>query len=133
MSITVKMNIDKVIAGIKRKNGIIRQRAQSGMVKGMRFYEAKFVKEQLSGRKSASFGHNRITGTLARSWRTTVKDAGRDFVVTLATSTIYARTHQFGDPKRNIPKRLRILEDFRESGLSLITESISDELRKFIR
>lgn len=130
MSFKFKGNFNEVRASLKRKNGIIRARLTQGMLFGIRLFEAKIVKEQMSGRKSPGFGLNVITGTLRRSWIVTQMDIITDFIVTLGTTTIYARTHQFGDIKRNIPKRLHVLEDFKVSGSSLIRESMLDRLKK---
>ena len=116
-----------------------------GMRQGMLAYENKMVREQMTGRP----GLKRQTGTLARSWHVRVRRIGNtDARARLATSTKYAKIHQYGGTIRpnkkkylrfkfpdghwitvrsvKIPKRLRVIEDFKKSGLPMMRKKMRE-------
>ncbi len=127
-----KHNIDQIIIRLKEKDKRTVKLAQQGMKRGMRKFESKIIKEQMSGRKG-SMGLNAPTGTLRRSWFITTWGRGIDFFTRLATTTKYAAVHQFGSEKKNIPKRLTILEDFKKSGMLILTREVYKALIKGYR
>ena len=130
MSFKYKSNINRIIASLKNKDVRAMQAAKGGMVRGMQFYEGYMIRTQMTGRKSDDFGLNVQTGNLRASWAVNSENEGMggDLVVTLGTRTKYAAVHQFGYPPRNIPKRLRVLEEFKTMGNRMIGQSVSKAL-----
>ncbi len=110
---------------------------EEGMVTGMRLFESQMIREQMSGRKSANFGLKRQTGNLARSWFVNAMHTAGTYIVSWATRTKYAATHQYGRFQRigrsrgfRIPKRLYLLEAFKKKGLQLISREVARKLYK---
>jgi phage gpG-like protein len=111
-----------------------------GMYKGMVTFGGFVEKKQLSGRRGPGYGLNRPTGTLARSWRVTKNK--EQLAVKLGFASKYAAIHQFGGvidwpgtfdgfgkgipiPPHDItiPKRLHIIEEFKQYGIRDIAEA----------
>lgn len=95
------------------------ERAEAGLVRGMRLIEGRIVKDQLSGRP----GLNRRTGTAASSWYVhTRRDSSFAAVLSNSPRAWYLRVHQQGatftvsrggkSHTVRIPKRLHIPEFF---------------------
>jgi len=142
MSIKSKFNTDQLIARLKGKKKRILADLKNAQVRGMRFFEARFITLQLSGRKGNIF-LNRPTGKLADSWFIQKFDEGKDFVTKLATSLKYARIHQFGGTNVipnafgrgitvsvTIPKRLFLFESFEVTGRILIGDEMRTSLKR---
>ena len=151
MAITFKTNIKAFTKALENKNSRLGKGARLAMVRGMRFYEGKMIAEQMTGRP----GLKTQTGQLRNSWQIRTEEKGDvGFSVSLGTSVVYARIHQFGGtikPKIKeflvfkidgqfiktkevtIPKRLRILEDFEKSGKQIIRRELVDGIRKALK
>jgi phage gpG-like protein len=83
---------------------------RDAVAQGMRLFEGHIIREYYSGRKSESSGLDRTSGALARSWRISQVMRGKgglNIAVKLATSSAYARIHEFGGVIR--PKRAKAL------------------------
>lgn len=98
------------------------------MKRGMHLWQTELIKEQMSGRVFPLFGLNRKTGNLARSWR--VVQNKTDSVIS-GTTTSYAKTHQFGDDRKHIPKRLYVIEDFQTSGAKIIMDEVNAAMKTY--
>lgn len=133
-TVTLKSNVDTIINKLKNKDKRALAATEQGMVVGMRLFESRMIREQMSGRKSADFGLKRQTGTLARSWFTTTEHTGKNFIVAWATRVKYAIYHQKPPGNENIasniPKRLHLLEAFKKRGLQIISREVSRRLFK---
>lgn len=84
--------------------------APMAMTKGMELFLGQFQRDQLhirdgkvaayggfgTTKRTSMFGLRNISGTLLRSWRVTTRNLGYDVVVRLATSSPYAKIHQYG-------------------------------------
>lgn len=133
MTMELSINVDNLVQALRERKANVTKLSQNGLKQGMRFFEGKMIKEQLSGRVMHYWGLNRVTGTLARSWRIDSQGENEEFKVRLSTSIPYARIHQFGGNtgkggRTFIPKRLYIYEDFQKSGIELIKRSITTSL-----
>jgi hypothetical protein len=147
-----KSNADKIIAALKKKSDTTLIAAERGMVKGLRLFEGKLVREQLSGRKGTK-GLNRRTGNAANSWVPIIKRDMKDIVGRLASRAFYLKTHQegmtirpkasnrlvfsIGDrtifaKKVNIPKRLYVYEEWKKTGAGIIRREMLKEVQKVI-
>jgi len=148
MAIKFKTNIKDFNKALENKNSRFGKASRRAIVQGMRFFEGKIIAEQMTGRP----GLKTQTGQLRNSWQVKTEEKGAvGFSVSLGTSVIYARIHQFGGvikPKIKeflvfkiagklimtkrvtIPKRLRILEDFEKSGKQIIRRELVDAARK---
>jgi phage gpG-like protein len=129
---------EKLRASLKKRGVKIRDALSDGLMSGMRLFESHIVKNQMSGRRGAGYGLNRQTGTLARSWKIRKRVTANDEVISLGTSTPYARIHQFGGMAgRNrsvrIPKRLHVLEDFQSKGDDFLMKGVKTKLRNAVR
>jgi phage gpG-like protein len=143
MKFRIKTNFKEIMKGLENKDRKAMIAVENGMVRGMRLFESKIIAEQMTGRP----GLKVQTGNLRRSWVVGVERDIGSTVVTLGTATKYARAHQFGTiikhpgssngfgkgikiPAHEVkmPKRLHILEDFKASGLQILSKQVSREL-----
>lgn len=123
------LDVNKVIQMLREENKRILSSIKTGMYKAVRFFEADIIKQQMSGRRSPGFGLNRRTGALARSWFTTIKDVTGDYAISLATNVKYAAVHQYGFEKRNIPKRLYVIEQWDKTGQEFMSYYIVKQIQ----
>jgi hypothetical protein len=148
-------NVQDVVASLGIKRDKIINASRRGLIKGMEYFSAKIITEQMGQRSNTSLGVR--TGYLRRSWKVKAYDTsfGGITIVKLATDAPYAAVHQFGSkdwdglfhgrtaegrfgkrierqigtPKRhNIPKRLHVYEDFQSSGPTILQRSVRDEV-----
>lgn len=149
---TQKNNIRGLLKKIDLKKSIALKALGVGMVKGMREFEARIIKTQISGRPGL-IPHSGAAGLHGSFF---IKDKGREEnkVVTLASRSKYIRIHQFGGVIKakhspylvfrigsriymkksvTIPKRLHIYEDFRGAGRKLVIQQMLLELKARIR
>lgn len=140
-------NIDKVIEALNAKGEAILSQISRGMTEGMEIFKGHVIKEQMSGRQSASFGLNRVTGTLARSWWVREEGSGENFLTRMGTEVKYAAVHQYGwkgptkrkdgspGRMRITPKRLYVLESFYKwgKGTQFMTAAVSKRLSRYIK
>ena len=150
MSISYDSNVKKIIASLNKKEKLSLVAGGKGIVKGMNFFQSKIIKEQMSGRIGKK-GLNVQTGALRRSWFIKSREMADNFISTLATSSVYAISHEKGltiRPKTakalyfkigdkqiiakqvKIPKRLNIIADFRKSGIRIISNEVIKEISK---
>jgi hypothetical protein len=148
-------NIQDTIAQLGVKRDKIIASSRKGLIKGMEYFKADVIINQLSGRSNRSLG--RVTGYAARSWEIKAYDTnfGGITVVKLQTEAPYLKVHQTGSKdwdgtfggkdingryakrvvrqigtgrRHNIPKRLHVYEDFKEKGPALLDRSVCDEV-----
>jgi hypothetical protein len=148
-------NVQDTVAKMGVKRDKILAASKRGLVKGMEYFMAKIILEQMGRHSNTSLGVR--TGYLRRSWKVTKYDTnfGGISIVKLATDAPYAAVHQFGSrdwdgtfhgrtaegrfakhaerqvgaPKRhNVPKRLHVYEEFQTSGPALLQRSVRDEV-----
>lgn len=137
--ITLRTNIEQVLRGMGMRKKLLVKEMVEALVKGMRKYESHIIRNQMSGRRSPSYGLNRQTGTLARSWKLKTINLGTtNYGISLSTSSVYARIHQFGGwTGRNhasyIPKRLWIYEEYKKIGRPDIIGRIDRAVSKFAK
>jgi len=75
-----------------------------GLFKGVK--EAMFYSEGKAKRNFGGAGQLQVrSGHLRRSIKTSVKEGIGEIVGNIGSNVIYAATHEFGDPSRNIPAR----------------------------
>lgn len=152
MGSSFKSNADAMVKALEKRSPEIQSALITGLKQGMRGFESKIIKEQMTGRP----GLKRQTGTLARSWSVrTVNKTNEDAAVRLSTSTKYARIHQYGGrikPRKKetlrfqfpdghwvttksvyIPKRLYVYEDFRKNGLPIIKKTMIRQFAKVFK
>ena len=103
-----------------------------GMLKGMR--KAMFVVEARAKSRMGTRPELFIqSGHLRRSIQSGVEERAGRVVGWIGTKVIYGRTHELGDPSRNIPKRPYLepsFEDKEEEIRNLIRNSIIKEVSK---
>lgn len=158
MNIEHRSNAEEIARKILAFDESLIDAMQLGLLKGMRQFEGKMVKEQFSGRKSDNTGLNMRSGMAANSWYLRPSGSGKEYAVTLANTpnawyvTVHQH-HQFNGVIRAknkpylkfeipgvgwrqkkevyIPKRLFILEDFAKDDTSqMIKRTILKEAVK---
>jgi hypothetical protein len=133
------------IPDIAKKFGIRARILENAVVKGLEDglykFQTQIIRKQLSGRP----GLKVRTGKARGSWRVRIRRAGaRDVAVTLGSTAWYLEVHQKGKLIRarrvpylvfrignrwirkkqvRIPKRLRILEDFKAQGQKILKQA----------
>lgn len=150
-----KSNIKEIVNKLDAKDKRATIAAQKGLVIGLEFFKSKIIKEQMTGRKF-NLGLNVKTGNARRSWFIRTRYEANGFIATLLHSTLsdstaYLAVHQFGAtirPKKKewlhfkigdnwiktksvrIPKRLYVIEDFKESGLKILSRKVLKSIIK---
>lgn len=148
--ITYSDNVEKIVKALDRKNKRAMSAAKIGMVQGMEFFRSRILRNQMTGRP----GLNVVTGTLRRSWFIRSRAELDDFITTLATETFYAEVHEKGMTIRaknkpymtfqyqgswhsvkevTIPKRLNVIEDFKQAGIKIISRQVAKNLFRAIK
>jgi hypothetical protein len=97
MSIDYKSNIDKIIDAWKRKPAVLEKALEDGLRDGLMVFEGQnIVKGMLSGRKSAYYGLNTLTGNARNSWTVSIDRRGIDTVgrISSAPRAWYLKVHQ---------------------------------------
>lgn len=123
--ITFKINPSEVLDALRNTRGRLYAEGILGIQKGLSLFEGFIVKRFMSGRP----GLRRITSNLAHSWFVGPIEGG----ARLATRTVYARTHEYGDASRNIPRRMFIRDDFKTFGRDMIVRAIADRWHRLSR
>ena len=93
-----KTHLEKLILRMELTKKQINSALTNGMAQGMILFKGKVEREQMSGRKTPSFGLNVRSGELRRSSqiRKNYTYNSAENSVTLSYRSRYARIHQFG-------------------------------------
>ena len=94
--IEFKTNFRQIAEAWKKKPEKFIQAMNKGLQEGLRQYETRFIKEQLSGRKSSSYGLKKQSGILSNSVNLIMRREGQDLVgkITTGRQAWYAKVHQ---------------------------------------
>lgn len=65
-----------------------------GLSEGLRQYEGRFIKEQLSGRKGKDYGLNKVSGIASSSVNFTMNNDGLSGKITVGKNAWYLKCHQ---------------------------------------
>jgi len=153
-------NLDKLLAQLGSRAHKITDAMEKGLVQGMHAFEGqRIVKEQLSGRKSPTYGLNVKTGNARMSWVVKTFGSGINFIATLGLlqKAWYLKVHQHHEfsgwiyPKERkflhfkgdkgwamvkkvfIPKRLYITEEFKTYGHQMIVDAINRNIKEALK
>jgi len=133
MSIEIKINTEDLQRFIKTKSKVFFTAAKKHISAASWAFIRFITLQQLSGRITANYGLNVITGTLRRSFKSKTignADAG-DVITKIFSSAKYAQYHQTGT--RRFPKRLFIFEEYNKTGLKIYREELSLAIKEAMR
>ena len=122
-------NIEQIINVLKKKTDAVIDQIRYGMFEGVRLFEGSALKEFYTGRP----GLNVITGTLRRGWLIKTITSYDEFIIQFANKVKYGPVHEFGYPKKNIPKRTDVTGKFRREGYDYLNKAISSRLSRFTK
>lgn len=123
---------DELIAKLGNRGKAVLSGMRTALRRGMDNYHRSFVENQLSGRKTESYGLNRRTGNAVKHTRVYEnRTAGADYAVILGVGkeAWYLKIHQHYDfegeiknafgkgIKVYIPKRLYLFEEWKSKGM----------------
>ena len=101
----------------------------SAMNRAGLFFIGDIQEQFYSGRKSDDTGLNVRTGRLRSSWFPMVLTQGSDTVLQVNTDVKYARVHEDGSFKNNLPARTNVIVEWETSGKKLIEEELRAAMR----
>lgn len=121
-ALTLEVKMERLLKKIDKLKVTVPEAIRlRGMTRGMAFFEADIIKNQMSGRP----GLKRPTGNLAKSWR--IKTTKEGVKLQVLDRAWYAAVHQkwkTTSKSDHIPKRLHIIERYVTTGNDIILRNV---------
>ena len=122
----------KFVDNLIKRNKKLETALQRNLIYAGDDFIDKIKADWYSGRKGGDIGLYRRTGELYRGWQADVKGSGLDMTLVIRNSKAYGRFHEYGVPKRNLPRRTFVRRDLlsKTVGKALIRKAMLDSYRE---
>lgn len=125
----------KLLKNLQTRNRAFLRDAKKEMIIGGDRFLQEIRSKWYSGRRGDDTGLNQDTRDLYRNWFSEVTDLRTidrgEIALRLRNAMRYAKFHEFGSEKNNLPKRTFVTEDLKgELGKQLFTEVFKQLLKK---